>query len=157
MDDSSNPRDKYLNKVDYHLVHRLKEELDPDEAAFEKLVVEASEWLVDQDMDAYDQMKTKKFKSATNAGKSPTEALVNDLGQKCCRLSDFIEILRNAELESQANLFNAHLQGRCVCVCVCVCVCACACVCKNSNAKMRVKGVCMRKLHLWDQSKWSQL
>ena len=111
MDGDSNPRDKYVNKIDYHLIHGLKNELDTDDVLFEKLVLEASEWLIDQGMESYDQTKIKKFKSATTAGRSPTEALVSDLGLKCCLLSDFIEILRKAELESQANLFKAHLQG----------------------------------------------
>ena len=98
-------RGKFINKIPWGLHFSLEEELDNDERAWNRLAKEAGKWLENENMETYTPIKIKSFFGE----KHRTQALTSDLSSKGCRVADFIDILRNSELEPYAKTFQDYL------------------------------------------------
>lgn len=81
--------------------------MNTDDSSFDRLVDKASQWLDEKGKKPYELPNIRKFRKASTR----FEDLVLDLGQKGCLLGSFIELLREAELDSHADTLEDHIES----------------------------------------------
>ena len=108
---ADSPENDYVHKVRIYWFSALKDDLNTDDSSFDRLVDKASQWLDEKGKKPYELPNIRKFRKASTR----FEDLVLDLGQKGCLLGSFIELLREAELDSHADTLEDHIESASSC------------------------------------------